>query len=147
MTGDKNKNRSRWFHKQKPSSAAAVNKSGLSTPSTLTPAHNSVTSLHQPAKTYSAASTGSVTPSEDGLKDVSVTNSNKMGTTAPSERKGMILAVSKQVFQAFEIGLKAAPIPNLDLIATGLLKFVEVYEVSLSNWAHLKLRDNRKIGG
>lgn len=59
----------------------------------------------------------------------------------------MILAVSKQVLQAFEIALKAAPIPNLDLIATGLLKFLEVYEVSLSNWVPLKLRDNIEIGG
>ena len=41
-----------------------------------------------------------------------------------------MLAFTKQGLQALEAGLKLAPIPGLDLIATGLLKFLEVYEVS-----------------
>lgn len=137
MTGDRIK--LKWFQKRKPSSTAAVNKSRL--PSTQsTPAPSSSTSIpHQPAETHPSASAESLPLSEDGLNDASVADPNDATkTAAPPDRKGMILAVSKQVVQAFGIALKFAPIPNLDLVATGLLKFLEAYEVSLTKWAPLK---------
>lgn len=45
--------------------------------------------------------------------------------------KPMILAGIKAVLKTSEAVLKLAPVPGLDLIASGLLKFVERYEVSL----------------
>lgn len=133
MTGDRNKKGWKLFEKRKPSSSAAVNHSGWSKQSTPTTT-SSTSILHQPVENHPSALEESLHPLEDGSKNPSAADSyDSMETAARSERKDTILAVSKLVLQAFEIGLKAAPIPNLDLIATGFLKFLEVYEVSLPN--------------